>query len=246
MQRISAGTLPPSTRLPGTRRLARQLGINRNTVAAAYGELESQGWIVARSRSGFFINTLRPKTLTQTRPTDPAAHAATPVHDWPELPLVRQIEETPPNVLNASGGLVDVRQIPATAIAHSLRRALHANGKRLLDYNDPQGALVLRQRLAEMVGLRRGISATPEQILVTRGSQMALYLVANALLRPGDLVAVEGYGSGWKRDQPSTSKRSPVPCCSARSCCAAATISPSTGQRRPTSVWVLPTSTRRS
>ena len=191
MRRIAAGTLPPSTRLPGTRRLARQLGINRNTVAAAYGELESQGWIVARSRSGFFINTLRPTTPPQARPTDPARARAL---DWPELPLARPIEEAPPDLLNASGGLVDVRRIPATAIAQSLRRAMNANGKRLLDYNDPQGALVLRQRLAEMVGLRRGISATPEQLLVTRGSQMALYLVANALLRPGDLVAVEGYG----------------------------------------------------
>lgn len=60
---ITAGTLEPGDRLPTVRRLAGDLGIAPNTVARAYRELEADGLIVGRGRSGTFV-------------TDPAAERA--------------------------------------------------------------------------------------------------------------------------------------------------------------------------
>ncbi|HET7599429.1 MAG TPA: PLP-dependent aminotransferase family protein, partial [Gemmatimonadales bacterium] len=68
-----------------------------------------------------------------------------------------------------------------------------------LRYGDPRGALELRTALARMLAARRALPAGIETLIVTRGSQMGLSLAAEALVRPGDRVAVEelGYGAAW-------------------------------------------------
>src|SRR3989442_8598368 len=49
---IRSGQLAPASRLPSSRALAGDLGIARNTVADAYGQLVAEGWLVARQGSG--------------------------------------------------------------------------------------------------------------------------------------------------------------------------------------------------
>jgi GntR family transcriptional regulator/MocR family aminotransferase len=93
-----------------------------------------------------------------------------------------------------------VRLVPADLIGRSYRRAIRASGPALLSYNDPAGLPRLRQQLAIMLATTRGLVVNPESIMVTRGSQMALALLARALVRPGDTVAVEqpGYRPAWE------------------------------------------------
>jgi GntR family transcriptional regulator/MocR family aminotransferase len=69
-----------------------------------------------------------------------------------------------------------------------------------LSYTHPYGHVRLRTAIASMVSARRGIAAAVENICITRGSQMGLALIARALLRPGDVVAVEhlGYRPAWE------------------------------------------------
>ena len=68
VQGIRQGKLRKGLRLPGARRLADLLGINRLTVAAAFNELESQGWLEIRPQKGAFVKVnlpmLSPKRLT--------------------------------------------------------------------------------------------------------------------------------------------------------------------------------------
>ena len=61
-------------------------------------------------------------------------------------------------------------------------------------HGDPEGHQALRSALAAMLASTRGLAVTADDVFVTRGSQMALALVARALLRPGDIVAVERIG----------------------------------------------------
>jgi GntR family transcriptional regulator/MocR family aminotransferase len=70
----------------------------------------------------------------------------------------------------------------------------------LLSYGDPEGHPALRCALASMLANTRGLSVTGDDVLITRGSQMALAVAARALLRPGDVVAVEqfGYRPAWE------------------------------------------------
>ncbi|HEY7223813.1 MAG TPA: GntR family transcriptional regulator [Micromonosporaceae bacterium] len=61
---IEAGTLPAGSQLPTIRQLAADLGLAANTVARAYRELETEGWVVSRVRHG---------TTVAARPTLPEA-----------------------------------------------------------------------------------------------------------------------------------------------------------------------------
>jgi GntR family transcriptional regulator/MocR family aminotransferase len=99
-----------------------------------------------------------------------------------------------------SGTRPDVRLLPADLIARAYRRALRRFGPALLSYSDPAGSPRLRRELAAMLSATRGLVVDPDSILVTRGSQMALALVARALIRPGDAIAVEhpGYRPAWE------------------------------------------------
>jgi GntR family transcriptional regulator / MocR family aminotransferase len=71
---------------------------------------------------------------------------------------------------------------------------LRTQGGSLLNYGESCGQLRLRKVLGEMLSVARGIAASPKTVLVMRGSQMALYVVARTLVKPGDAVLVERPG----------------------------------------------------
>jgi GntR family transcriptional regulator / MocR family aminotransferase len=197
---IRRGRLRPGDRLPGTRPLAEQLGVGRNTVVAAYAELVSEGWVTTRPAGGSFVSAELPEQNTRhfgkRGPPLPAATA--PGFDFE--PRARDhAPESPRGVLSLYGGVPDLRQFPAVALARAYRRALRGPGRATLDYTTPFGNARLRAALAQMIAATRALPVSPEQILVTHGSQMALDLVARTLIRPGDRVGVEeiGYQAAW-------------------------------------------------
>src|SRR5262245_40419897 len=62
---VRRGRLRPGTPLPGSRTLAQTLSLHRNTILAAYRELEAEGWIESAPRRGVFISTALPDTKPQ-------------------------------------------------------------------------------------------------------------------------------------------------------------------------------------
>ncbi len=197
---IRRGRLRPGDRLPGSRPLAEQLGVGRNTVVAAYAELASEGWLTTRAAGGSFISAelpeLKPRRFGKRAPDVPAA--ATPGFDF-ERRSVDHVSETTRGEFTLYGGVPDLRQFPTVALARAYRRALRGAGRATLDYTTPFGNPRLRAALANMIAATRALPASPEQILVTHGSQMALDLLARTLIRPGDRVGVEeiGYQAAW-------------------------------------------------
>ena len=82
--------------------------------------------------------------------------------------------------------------MPAELVARSYRRALlHGARHNRLGYGDPRGSLVLREAVAEMLKADRGLDCTAENICVTRGSQMGIFLSARLLVQAGDAMAIE-------------------------------------------------------
>lgn len=202
---IRSGVRRVGDRLPSTRALAAQLGVHRNTVVAAYDELVSQGWIESRRQAGTYVcANLLHYGAHPSRGHGMAAHAqfATRADDLPEAyqptaPAARRVR------YSLSLGMPDTRLVPTAPLARAYRRALlgHPRAGRL-DYGPPTGDETLRERLAAMLRAERGVPATADNILVTRGSQMALDLIARLLIDPRapGAVAVEelGYRPAWR------------------------------------------------
>jgi GntR family transcriptional regulator/MocR family aminotransferase len=200
---IQRGRLRPGDRLPGSRRLAASLRVHRNTVLAALSELIAEGWLETTPGRGTFV--ARGIVYPRGRPFAGRSGVRTHVpvdlpFALPDAPAAYRPPNLPRGTLNLSSGAPDVRLVPARAIGRAYRRVLALRGAALLAYGDPEGHPALRAALASMLANTRGLSVGPEDVLVTRGSQMALSLVARALLRPGDGVAVEafGYRPGWE------------------------------------------------
>lgn len=106
----------------------------------------------------------------------------------------RSFEAAPRDVLDFSGGLPDARLFPSHLLARAYRRALKLSSGKALAFGSPAGSLLLRERLAELLASRRGLCVSPDELLITRGSQLALHLLSIALFGPGDVVAVESPG----------------------------------------------------
>lgn len=212
---LRRGRLRPGDRLPGTRSLAKTLGVHRQTVVLAIEELVAEGWLVSRPASGTFVADGSPeatftrdgrKAPTRARPAGFALPVA--VAPRPELPRTVNADS-----ILLSGTRPDVRLLPADVIGRVYGRVLRTSGPALLSYGDPAGVLRLRHELSAMLSATRGIAVDPSTILVTRGSQMALAVVARALIRPGDAVAVEhpGYRPAWEAFKMAGAEIVPVP-----------------------------------
>ncbi|CAL9482116.1 HTH-type transcriptional regulatory protein GabR [Actinosynnema sp. ALI-1.44] len=188
---IRAGRLAPGARLPATRRLAVELGLARNTVAAAYDQLVAEGYLTARRGAGTRVATL-PDTAT-TGPTTPGP-ATGPDTTAPRLDL--------------RPGCPDVTTFPTTAWLRATRRALLTAPASVHGYGDPRGLPGLRHALAEYLGRTRGVHADPATIVVTCGYVHGLALLASVLDGP---VALEDPGLPFHRDVVRRAGRTVLP-----------------------------------
>lgn len=200
---ILDGQIPVETPLPSSRELARQLGVARNTVMLAYQHLVDEGYLLARERSGFFINPeMHQHPL---RPGEPDAAAAAPEGciDWAErLPLHPSTQR---NIVKPRDweryeypfiyGQMDPGMFPLNDWRECYRQTLSVQGVRervrdRLDADDP----LLVEQIRTRVLPKRGVWAAPEDILITLGAQNALYLLAALLISRDTRVGIEDPG----------------------------------------------------
>jgi GntR family transcriptional regulator/MocR family aminotransferase len=192
---IRRGRLGPGDALPGTRTLARSLGVQRMTVVAAFDELLAEGWITTRPARGAFVSPDMPEP-PRPRRFAPKAAERTGVRarigfDLPPAPPSDMPYQVPSGTLLFAPNRPDVRLIPDDLIGRAYRRAIRRGGGALLSYGRPQGHERLRGAIAAMLAATRGLAARADDVCITHGSQMGMALLARALVRPDDVVAVE-------------------------------------------------------
>ena len=95
-----------------------------------------------------------------------------------------------PEVVSLAGGMPFVSALPLDAIADTVARLIRDRGAVALQYGSGQGDVTLREQILEVMA-PVGVSAHPDDIVVTAGSQMALDLVVRVFCDPGDVVLVE-------------------------------------------------------
>lgn len=193
---ILSGRLRPGERMPSTRALARHLGVSRITVTLAYTDLLADEYLTARPRSGYFVaeGSLRP------HPAPKAARSSAPPVDWAKALQRRHAGTTGPEKpadwrryrFPFIYGQVDAALLDRQSWRLCLLQAMgEKDFPALMDdqfgRDDPQ----LVEFITRHTLPRRGILASPDQVLVTLGAQNALWLAAQLLLAPGRCAAIE-------------------------------------------------------
>ena len=177
---IQTRRLQPGMRLPSSRTLALDLGVARNTVAEAYGQLVAEGWLSARQGSGTRVSDHDVGAGHGPAPTPAAAGRVR--HDL-------------------RPGRPDVTLFPRSAWLAAARRALVRAPYDALGYGDPRGRVELREALAGYLGRVRGVRAAPDRIVICAGFVQSLALLcATQRSRGARTLGVEAYGHTFHRE----------------------------------------------
>ncbi|HEV2528086.1 MAG TPA: PLP-dependent aminotransferase family protein [Thermomicrobiales bacterium] len=195
-QMIRTGHLRDGMRLPPERSLAAQLGVDRTTVVAAYRELAADGRVAARVGRGTVITGDLGITTDQG--------GAVPVirrrFPWEEVVTAQPDDDATlddvaadahrPGMLSLASAVPASEGYPIAEFRSLLGDALRDSGEALLQYAPPEGLPALREQIAARMR-DRGADVGADNVLVCAGSQQGLYLLARALVVPGDTVLVE-------------------------------------------------------
>jgi GntR family transcriptional regulator / MocR family aminotransferase len=203
---VQSGRLAAGTRLPPSRTLAADLGLARNTVADAYGQLVAEGWLTARQGSGTRVAE-QPAVLPAPNAPSRRPGARQPAADR------RHAGASGPGLRAPAGagaaeprhslrpGLPDVSEFPRAAWLAAARRAIGEAPSEAFGYGDPRGRPELRVALASYLARARGVRAAPERIVICSGFTQALSLLCRVLAAGGaTALAAEAYGHRHHRD----------------------------------------------
>ncbi|UQA63085.1 PLP-dependent aminotransferase family protein [Polyangium aurulentum] len=196
---VLEGVLPPGHKLPSSRELARDLGISRNTAAAAYEALAAEGTIVVRPRRAPVVGDVPARrTPAASRPAIAIAPhlsrsarrvaSIVPADRLDDL-LGQRARSRPFGV-----GLPDLELFAWRVFERCLVRRFRAMTTADALHDDPRGLPALRRAVLSHVAVARGVRATVDQVFITEGYQGAIDLVCRALLDAGDEAWMEDPG----------------------------------------------------
>ncbi|WP_419739186.1 PLP-dependent aminotransferase family protein [Ruegeria sp.] len=197
---IANGFLRKSAKLPSCRALARDLNVSINSVLGAYSKLMDDGAILSRQRSGYFValdvNRMEPprsakddinspnivERITRRRLPSTAGCISRPL-DWPNY--------TYPFVCNQ----IASNKFPLSEWRECTRLAMNSRDlSRWTSDNEYLDSEAFLEQICTRLLPMRGISAQPENVLVTMGAQQAIFVIATLLRGFGRIVAMEDPG----------------------------------------------------
>ncbi|GAB3481479.1 MocR-like pyridoxine biosynthesis transcription factor PdxR [Marinomonas epiphytica] len=196
---ILKGSIPLEVPLPSSRKLSQQLNIARNTVVLAYEHLLDDGYLIARERRGYFVNP----DILAGKVEEQADHSNDTSLDWEKRFKVKPSLQS--NIVKARDwqnydypfiyGQYDEKIFPSVNWRECCKdaasnAAVSQWAADSMGLDDPKLIEQIRTRLLP----RRGVWASPEQILVTVGSQQSLFLLVQLLLDKHSLFGLEDPG----------------------------------------------------
>ncbi|MEQ1598694.1 MAG: PLP-dependent aminotransferase family protein [Methylotenera sp.] len=192
IEEIQLGRLQSSTAMPGTRDLAKILGVNRKTVVLAYDELVAQGWLTTEFRRGSFVSSSIPYIFKPVVNTNRIMEEFVGFSTSSYVDSKIDYEASNSDLIDFNDGIPDTRLIPFEILARAFRHALVTSSRaNRLGYDNPKGALALRKSIANMLNMERAMHVDVDSICIVRGSQMGIFLAARILTTPNDCVVFE-------------------------------------------------------
>lgn len=202
---ILNGNIPKDSPLPSSRKLSQQLHVARNTVVLAYEHLLDDGYLIAKERSGYYVNPdiLNGQVKAEIPQGADDGFEATCPPDWEKRFKLRPSDQT--NIVKPRDwqkynypfiyGQFDASLFPTVNWRECCRDAV--SGPAISDWaadrvdnDDPLLVEQIRTRLLP----RRGVWASADQILVTVGAQQSLYMIAKLLLDEQSTIGLENPG----------------------------------------------------
>ncbi len=196
---ILDGRLPPGSRLPSSRSLARDCNVARGTVVAAFDQLALEGYLDGTVGSGTYVKETLPDPIL--RADLPARRAAVRVQRSPLSAGGRRLAAQPfPKLWSVRD--VDTFRLDRPALdafpigiwSRLTARRMRSESRAWLTHGEPLGLPALRAAIAGHLGRTRGLRCTADEVVITSGTQHSLDLMARLLLDPGDRVWVEDPG----------------------------------------------------
>lgn len=179
-QSIIDGRLTCGGRLPASRTLAAELAVSRATIVGVYDQLVAEGFAEGRRGSGIYVSDIGQVELAE-------------VSAPPELP-----QAPPGNGLchpkPFQPGRPDLRIFPHRQWAKCVARLARSNPEMLIGGGSPFGDERLRAAIAGHLAEWRGLTVSPQQVILTAGSGDALEICLRTLAAPGDHIGLEDPG----------------------------------------------------
>jgi len=187
---IQAGKLGSGERLPSIRALAETLQVNKLTVIEAYGVLEADGLIQARQGAGYFVC---PGSALSTWKSTFAPTQDVIIQEQGQGTFFEQLTaslhaQQLGEIIDFSSGFPQPSGLEA--LQRIAKRAVMRSAGDLFKYDFPQGQVQLQKHIAHML-LMQGLEISPDELIITNGSEQALSLAMQYYLRPGDWAIVE-------------------------------------------------------
>ncbi|WP_462421532.1 MocR-like transcriptional regulator GabR [Salinicoccus sp. Marseille-QA3877] len=145
-------------KLPAKRTLAEQLNISINTVTNAYEQLLAEGYIYTIERSGYYVEEITQFKSPKTKP-----------FQFPEELKEQHIDKE--GWLSLSHMTSDVENFPFKEWLMAERDAITNHAEELAEIGHPQGPYIVRESIAKLISLNRGVQCEPEQIVLSAGAQ---------------------------------------------------------------------------
>jgi 2-aminoadipate transaminase len=188
---IEAGQLAPGSKLPPTRELATEVGVNHLTAARVYRRLAELGYVTASVGRGTFVRALTPAG-SDSHGDDWQVYALPPDDvSYSEQVLADTFTVAGrDDVISLATGWPNPSNYPTEALARIAADVFAEVGGNALSYLPAEGLFDLREQLAAR-GRAHGYAEDADEIVVTSGAQQAIALSARATLEPGDVAVIE-------------------------------------------------------
>jgi DNA-binding transcriptional MocR family regulator len=187
-QLMTEGTLQPGDRLPSVRKLHDQLSVSISTILEAYRVLEDQGWVQARSQSGYYVKSMASHTRAEPQQSTQLTHVQ-PI----AVSLAYRVyaSKRDPSLLQLGTAVPSPDLFPLATLNRLMGQVTRSEASSMIHgYDVPAGSLKLRHEVARRL-MDAGCALNPNELIITHGTTEAMYLSLQAVTQPGDTVAIE-------------------------------------------------------
>ncbi|HEY4228128.1 MAG TPA: PLP-dependent aminotransferase family protein [Candidatus Limnocylindrales bacterium] len=202
---IANGHLRPGTNLPGSRSLARDLGVARITVTTAYDQLVAEGYLDAEVRHATRVGRDLPDHEFEAGRTgaSPLAGELPRPNAWAPAAPITMDDPLPGDAIDLGPESFSLAAVDRRAwerrIVAAWRELADEPAGGAVSYFGGIGDPILRHALADHLAVNRGVRARPDNVVITAGATAAFAAVAHVWLGPGRRCVVEEPGGAQLR-----------------------------------------------